>query len=93
MNAYYTNSDVKKASLSDRLIGMICTLISFIVSSKTRFAVRAISALAVLAGFLVTVSRVNCGVIGFGWGIIICSVLTLIEICVISSMTCGGSEQ
>ena len=93
MNAYYNPSDIKKTTVGDKLIGIICAIISFIASAKTQTVAKAVCALSVLIGFFVTISRVNGGSLSIGWGILICCLLTVVEICTISSMMGEKSED
>lgn len=86
MNAYYNESNVRRATLEDKTTSAICALISFI-TNKTFVTIVKLAVIALaFFGFIATVGRIDSGSIGFFAGVAICAGFSLLEIIVIGSM-------
>ena len=86
MNAYYNESNVRRATLEDKTTSLICALISFI-TNKTFVTVVKLAVIAIaFFGFVATLGRIDSGSVGFFGGVIMCAVFSLLEIIVIGSM-------
>lgn len=86
MNAYYNDSHFKKTSVEDKAANAVCKIISLFTNNIFVTVLKIIAVISAIWGFVATVGKVSDGEMSFIGGVLICAVLSVIEIFVIGSI-------
>lgn len=87
MNIYLNDSEIKKTNLEDKAASVFCKLISLITNKFFIFAVKLTVIIAAAFGFVATVGSVSNGNMSFFVGILICALLSFVEILAVGSLS------
>lgn len=89
MNIYINDREIKRTNLEDKAASVICKLISLITNKFFVSAVKIAVIFAAAFGFVATVGSVSNGNMSFGVGILICALLSFVEILAVGSLSQG----